>query len=216
MLHVCRGAAYEYVDPTTGETYYSVSQVVAALLGVPREPGPPTPAMQRGTQLHRWWALALGAAVGVGPTPPPLPDAAPACHALRAWIAESVTDVLLVEEPRRCPTARLAGTVDAVLRLRDGRTVLIDLKTGQPALRDRIQLAAYSQLELPPVAAAGLLYLRPTGAVQLELVPPSERARHWSAVLAMLTLLEWRRALRLPEPSHLDGGTYVYPHQRSL
>lgn len=191
-LQVHRGAVREYVDLDTGRAYYSVSQVLAWLDGRLRaETATPSAALQRGTLLHRYWALTLGTHAGLCAPPPPLAGEADICRQLGQWTAQTVAVPLLIEESRAHATEPYAGTLDAIVQLRDGRTVLLDLKTGQPTVRDQVQVTAYSRLDgLPPLDAVGLLYAHP-GGVRVEWVPAGVRMAHWTAFTAALRCLEW-------------------------
>lgn len=194
-LVVTRGAAREYRDAATGETYYSVSQVRRVLYDPYAAANPVTlhAAADRGRRLHLRFALALGAAAGLCESPAPLPGEEAACAAMDRWLAEWAPLPVRIEEPAACPAHGFAGQPDALVRLRrKGVLALVDLKTGQPTPTDGVQLAAYAHLHGYTGAVRWLtLYVAPDGARE-RIWTRADLDRDWAAFLAALSVLRWR------------------------
>lgn len=72
------------------------------------------------------------------------PEMAPFVDAYRGWFESAVDQVLAVEQFLVHRAHGYAGTADLVVRLKDGRTVLVDLKTSNSIDGTyRLQTAAY-------------------------------------------------------------------------
>lgn len=97
-------------------------------------------AANRGTAIH-----ALTEAIDLGARADCPPDLLPFITAYRAWKAEHVAAVEMVERLVVHRRFRYAGKLDKLVRLTDGRRALVDLKTGR-SLADvtALQLAAYT------------------------------------------------------------------------
>jgi RecB family exonuclease len=144
-----------YVDPETGETHARVSTIIGTLakpgIGIWRErliregrdpDAVGREAANRGTAIHRLTELADLAEPLICP-----PEYQPFLDAWCAWRDAHVAHVLMVEETvlGRRRGLLYGGTIDRLLTLTDGRTALVDLKTGKnldPTIR--LQQVAYS------------------------------------------------------------------------
>jgi hypothetical protein len=132
------------------------------------------------------------------------------------WFTANVDAVLAVEARVYSPVHFYAGTVDMALRLRDGRTVLADLKTSKagkfgahPHSEWRLQTVAYQ------VALFESLGITTTGrmVVQLPSDRPGEIAVHdlpsfsaradWDAFLACLHIYKWINMVEARPPRNV-------------
>lgn len=107
-------------------------------------------AATRGSLVHRLCErVAREGPAAVAATLAREPDLADMVRAYGAWLAREVAAVLAVEAVVWHPRLRYAGTLDLLARLRDGRVVVVDIKTGrtggEAAARHRLQLAAYAE-----------------------------------------------------------------------
>lgn len=124
-----------------------------------------TAAAKRGTLLHdAARQLVAGAPITPETEGEPWPDAVvDAAGQLARFMDDWDVDPLLAERPVFHELHRWAGTVDLVATLRDGRTWLLDYKTGKSGIypKDALQLAAYRHASHVQVeAASGELFDR--------------------------------------------------------
>ena len=182
-----------YADET--RRYYSVTSICQAMMG--EQPYGDEVAMQRGTDLHLIFALAVGSFAGRC-APPVVPVAYQGYYqSMRHWIDRAKPEPVLIERPSVSPVAHLpfAGTPDLLARFHYcGRTVLglVDLKSGQKANWHRVQLMAYSKLALYQQAALlSVLYIHEDGS-EPTLARIKPNLRDWAAFQAALQLLIWR------------------------
>lgn len=126
-------------------------------------------AATRGTELH-----ALADKFVQGEEVEIRPDLADSVSQYARFVDEWQPEVVLGEATVYHLSYGFAGTIDLIARLRDGRTALIDLKTGKGVYGDvAYQLAAYRYAEkyltpdgplpMPEVDVCMVLHVRPDG-----------------------------------------------------
>lgn len=195
-LTVHRGEPYEYRDERTGETYYSVSQVLR-VLDPDRYQGADVEHLRaarlRGERVHLLYSLLLGASVGLVPTPTrPEGEIGGYYEAIVRFLADHRPLPLRIEEPSVWPAAKVAGTPDSLVLIEGVRT-LVEAKTTSEKLRGHyVQAQIYQRLDLYHEATEiRLLYLHPDGDYRYERVNrnPADEAAFLSAV----SVLQWRR-----------------------
>lgn len=176
--------------------YFSVSQVCEALVGGHRWSD--QAAMDRGTALHRLFALSVAAYAGLC-QPPTIPNA---YHGYAAswgkWIDLAKPMPVAIEQ-RRVSTRKglpFAGTFDLLCRISDrGKQVLalVDLKSGGKEKWHRMQVQGYGKL-VPEADRLALLYLDQNGGLPTwEIVKPD--ARDWAGFCNALSVLTYRETL---------------------
>jgi hypothetical protein len=172
MKMVCtRGAAYEYKDPATGKTYFSVSQVLTVLdpdafKGI--DPWVLAAAQDRGKDLHHLFAMRLLAEQGIG-EPPKRPTGLIGKYydGIDKFVIERKPKPIRVEESSLNDALRIAGTLDTECWL-DEEDWIIDLKTGPERAVHAAQLHGYKTLKGHEKAKRlGSLYIRNTGDYKL-------------------------------------------------
>lgn len=122
-----------------------------------------------GTKIHE-----AAEAYKLGKPAPPWPeDIAPSMVQFERWLRAFAPTFEQVEQTVYNRTQRYAGTLDAIVKLSDGRRLLIDYKTGKGVYPEvGLQLAAYrfaeymrlpdnSEAPIPPVDGAAVLHLLP-------------------------------------------------------
>lgn len=150
-----------------GTRCYSVSQVCELLTGGQRYGS--QEAMDRGTHLHRLFALSVAAYAGMC-APPTIPaDYAGYAASWQQWIEIAKPEPIDIEGQRvsRLKGLPYAGTFDLLCRMHEHgprRTVLVDLKSGQKATWHRIQVQAYGKL-VPDAERMALLYIDKDGGL---------------------------------------------------
>jgi hypothetical protein len=155
--------------------------------------------MQRGTDLHAWFAWAVLAYGGnEDVTLPDLPaEHEPYTQVIYGWIGQAKPLPMMVEESSICKMAGLpfAGTPDLLASVQIGgkrKVALIDLKTGQPNDAHRIQVQAYANLAgYTGAEVLQVLYISPDG---YKVVPVKKSQRDWAAFQAALSVLTWRES----------------------
>ena len=148
VTHICRFLSYDYKSdrPWLAEA-----------------------AARRGTAVHEACAL-----IDYGEEPEETPEIVGYLKAYRRFLADYRPDWELIEYPVGSLELGYAGTLDRYGTLYDGRSCILDIKTGQlhgPSLR--AQLTAYQNL-LPPRYYADYLYalkLSKDGTYELKEVP---------------------------------------------
>jgi hypothetical protein len=198
MLVCDRTAELHYADPETGWAGFSTSQILHQI-----EPMPygTNGAMLRGTAIHNAVAcLWLGLPVE---RPPLFDDCADLFEgymiAARNFLRDRVGQVLMVEDKLKHKTLRYATQIDLLATLRgptDETLTLIDVKSGQPSKRYRLQMHLQKPLEgIDRAAKMLLLYLRPDGTYQE--VPVAWSKTDWAVVeatvIAMWNQHCWRK-----------------------
>lgn len=175
--------------------YYSVSQVLQVLTGETYAYGS-TEAMQRGTDIHAWFAWAVNAYAGNDAEQPDLSaDHAPYMQGIYDWLSVAKPLPMMIEEPSVCKVYGLefAGTPDLLASVLHGgkrKMALIDLKTGQPNDAHRIQVQSYSRLAGYTGAEVLLvLYVSKDG---FKTVTVKKSPRDWAAFQSALSVLAWR------------------------
>lgn len=146
VTHICRFLAYDYKSdrPWLAEA-----------------------AARRGTAVHEACAL-----IDYGEEPEETPEIAGYLKAYRRFLKDYRPDWELIEHPMGSLELGYAGTLDRYGTLYDGRSCILDIKTGQlhgPSLR--AQLTAYNELLPPPWHSAEYLYalkLSHDGTYQLQ------------------------------------------------
>lgn len=176
--------------------YYSVSQVVQALTGDTYAYGS-VEAMQRGTDIHAWFAWAVNAYAGSEDEQPDLSaEHQPYMQGIYDWIAAAQPLPMMTEESA-VATGGLpfAGTPDLLASIMHGgkrKVSLIDLKTGQPNDGHRIQVQAYSRLDgYTGAEVLMLLYVSKDG---FKTVTVKKSPRDWAAFQSALSVLAWRES----------------------
>ena len=181
----------------SGRRYYSVSTICQAMMG--QSPYGSEADMQRGTDLHLIFALAVGAFAGRC-APPAIPEAYQGYYqSMKHWIDRAKPEPVLIERPSVSPLPHLpfAGTPDLLAKFQYcGRAVLglVDLKSGQKAPWHRVQVTAYSKLALYREATVlAMLYIHSDGS-EPTLARIKPNLRDWAAFQAALQLLIWRES----------------------
>jgi hypothetical protein len=194
---VRRGAAKEY-RRGDGQEFFSVSQVCTLL-----DPKyGKEEAMKRGQILHYRFAMAMGAQRQLCNYPPVIPRYAGWCQAMDAWIRARRPYPLKIEEQSCHPARGYAGQPDNESKLPTSFPnilvpvpvkTIIDLKTGQPAPTDPIQVVAYRRMEhYADAEQLLLLYIRDDGTSKEVFIPRKEWPLHEAAFLHALNVLRWR------------------------
>lgn len=169
---------------------------------------------ERGTQVHDF---AMVWSKGEDVLCPP--DCAGYMDALAKFYAEHQPKWLAVERSvvYATPGREYGGTPDCIAVLADGRTVLIDWKTGQRYPIDTTaQLAAYRYADgfgvydafgtlveiepLPKIDAAAIVYLHDDGTFEF-LEVPADKAAH-DAFLGLRDAWAWRNEMTKWEKAH--------------
>ena len=155
-------------------------------------------AADRGSMVH-----SLCEAIDLGNTPDL--SEAPAdvqgdARAYQAFVATHNPQTLYTEATVWSDTHQYAGTTDLICKLQDGKTWLLDRKTGKAIYREAtLQVTAYRHAELllfdghmgdmPPIDATGIVLLQPDGTFTFTTVEAS-----LDAFLAAKKLWEWLEA----------------------
>lgn len=192
-VSVDRAQARQY--ESNGTRYHSVSQVLQVLTGETYAYGS-VEAMQRGTDIHAWFAWAVQAYGGSDAEQPDLSaDHQPYMQGIYDWIATAKPLPMMVEESSICKVYGLefAGTPDLLASVLHGgkrKVALIDLKTGQPNDAHRVQVQAYSRLA--GYTGAEVLVLLYVGKEGFKTVTVKKSPRDWAAFQSALAVLNWR------------------------
>jgi len=180
-----------------GTRYYSVSQAVQVLTGEIYAYGS-VEAMQRGTDIHAWFAWAVNTYAGnEGEQPDLSADHQPYMQGVYDWIASAQPLPMMIEERAVSTVAGVpfAGTPDLLASIMHGgkrKVALIDLKTGQPNDAHRIQVQAYHRLDGYDVAE--VLVLLYVGKDGFKTITVKKSPRDWAAFQAALSVLAWRES----------------------
>lgn len=155
--------------------------------------------MQRGTDLHVIFALAVMAYAGQCEPPTVPTEYAGYYQSMQAGIDMLKPEPVLIEKPSVSSIKGLwfAGTPDLLARVmyRGKRVlVLIDLKSGQKARWHGVQVTAYSKLiGYTDAKALGILYIHADGTpATFTQVKPNPM--DWAAFQSAYNLLVWREA----------------------
>lgn len=186
MLSVDRAQARHYGDDHG--RYWSVSQVCEVITG---DRGFKDPvALQRGTDLHQIFALAVGAVSGLCEWPD-VPDHYRGYYAaIERWIEHAKPRAMSLERTMKHKTLPYAGTSDFLGLVKEEFGVL-DLKTGVAARWHSVQIHAYQRMT-DKAARMWVLYIADDGTFQQVAVKPS--ARDWAVFQNGLSILQWRAA----------------------
>ena len=177
--------------------YYSVSQVLQVLTGETYAYGS-AEAMQRGTDIHAWFAWAVNAYAGNEAEQPDLSaDHAPYMQGIYDWLSAAKPLPMMIEEPSVCKVYGLefAGTHDLLASVLHGgkrKIALIDLKTGQPNDAHRVQVQSYSRLA--GYTAAEVLIVLYVSKDGFKAVTVKKSPRDWAAFQSALSVLAWRES----------------------
>lgn len=179
-----------------GMRYYSVSQVLQVLTGETYAYGS-VEAMQRGTDIHAWFAWAVNAYAGHEAEQPDLSaDHAPYMQGIYDWLSVAKPLPMMIEESSVATGGLMfAGTPDLLASILHGakrKVALIDLKTGQSNDVHRIQVQAYSRLV--GYTGAEVLVLLYVGKDGFKTVTVKKSPRDWAAFQAALSVLAWRES----------------------
>ena len=176
--------------------YFSVSQVLNVVHGQPHWGS--QEAMDRGTDLHRIFALAVAARAGLSEEPEVQPEYAGYRFRMGIWLTMANPEPIQIEQMGVSTLKGLpfAGTWDLLAWVHDkGKRYrfLIDLKTGQPEPWHTIQAQAYGKL-CPEAERMALLYINKDGTMPTwKIVKPDPRA--WASFQAAISLLQFRETL---------------------
>lgn len=176
--------------------YFSVSQVLDVVHG--KEHWGSQGAMDRGTDLHRIFALSVAAHSGLCEDPEVLPEYAGYRASMGMWIAAANPEPIEIEQPAVSALKGLpfAGTPDLVAWIHDkGKRyrTLVDLKSGQPESWHKIQVQAYGKLR-PEVERLAILYIKQDGTMPTWKIVKTD-ARDWAAFQIAVSLLQYRETL---------------------
>lgn len=176
--------------------YFSVSQILNVVHGKPHWGD--QSAMDRGTDLHRIFALAVAAHAGMCEEPVVPSEYEGYRRSMGLWITIANPEPIQIEQMGVSALKGLpfAGTWDLLAWCHDkGKRCkcLIDLKTGQPEPWHKIQVQAYGKLCLEAERLA-LLYINKDGTMPTwKVVRPDPR--DWSAFQAAVSILQYREGL---------------------
>lgn len=192
-VSVDRTQPRQYGDGTLRS--FSVSQVLRVMTGESAYGSEMD--MQRGTDLHTIFALAVASYAGRC-APPVVPMEYQGYYqSMQHWIEHYKPEPIFIERPSTCilPGLPFAGTPDLLAHAGACRSVLIDLKTGQKAPWHRVQVQAYAKLALYRQATAlRLLYIFPDGSLPVYETVKSH-PRDFAAFQSALNLLVYRESL---------------------
>ena len=180
-----------------GRRYYSVSSVLALVYG--NTHWADQAAMDRGTTVHRLFALSVAAYAGLCAPPDVPPELEGYRKSWHSWLDIAKPEPISIEQRAISTLTGLpfAGTWDLLCWMHDkGRRVkiLIDLKSGQPEPWHRLQVQAYGKL-CHTADRLALLYLdRDGGMPTWVIVKPDPRG--WAAFHNALALLIYREGLQ--------------------
>lgn len=112
----------------------------------------------------------------------------PYLEAWRRFRSDLKPEILVIEEQVVNPDYRYAGTVDRVVRLQ-GRTTILDIKTGSPHPSTALQTAAYARCGR--IGANRMaVYLTKEGKYKAE--THSDQS-DWNIFAAALAVVQWQR-----------------------
>lgn len=179
-----------------GNRYYSVTTICALLHG---EAQWGTQAdLDRGTHLHRLFALSVAAYAGLCP-PPIIPDEYQGYAASWSqWIDIAKPEPIAIEQRRVSIKKHLpfAGTFDLLCWMHDKgtrRQILMDLKSGAKARWHRVQVQAYGAL-VPEAERLALLYLDKEGGLPTWQIVTRD-PRDWAGFCHALAILQYQETL---------------------
>lgn len=196
IVSVDRAQSRQYSD---GERrYFSVSQVLRVMTG--EDSYGSEVDMQRGTDLHTIFALAVASYAGRC-APPVVPEEYRGYYqSMQYWIEAFKPTPILIERPAISSVKGLpyAGTPDLLAQcMEHTRSLLstIDLKSGNRAPWHRVQVQAYAKLSgYEQSNALRVLYIHADGTLPYyEAVKPS--SRDFAAFQSALNLLIYRETL---------------------
>ena len=122
-------------------------------------------------------------------------DLRPFADAFHTWLRDG-QEVIATERTVKHSRLRYAGTLDLLVKLADGRTATVDLKTGKQVSEvTPLQLEAYRRAGhesgLPLADTRLVLHLPRDRPGHLEVIEYNDHDRDWQAFLACLALW-WR------------------------
>lgn len=176
--------------------YFSVSQVLDVVHG--KEHWGSQEAMDRGTDLHRIFALLVASHAGLCDVPEYPAEYEGYVASMRQWITIARPEPIEIEQ---CAVSTIkglpfAGTPDLIAWIHDrGKRyrTLVDLKSGQLKSWHKIQVQAYGKLRTE-VERLAILYINENGSMPTwKIVKPD--ARDWAAFQAAVSLLQYRETL---------------------
>ena len=186
MLTCDRSQARQYGDEQG--RYWSVSQVCEAVTGDRGFMNPE--ALQRGTDVHLIFSLAVGHAQGWCnlPTVPAVYDGY--YRVIMEWIEEFQPKPLSLEKQIKHASLCYAGRTDFVGMIGE-EFGIVDLKTGPSEKWHRLQLHGY-QKAIDRAAKMWTLHI--DNGVSKRMHPIKYSARDWAAFQNGLSILKWREA----------------------
>ena len=180
-----------------GKRYFSVTQICHAMMG---ETSYGSEAdMQRGTDLHTIFALAVASYAGRC-APPIVPGEYQGYYqSMQDWIDAFKPVPISIEKPSIYCKANhsFAGTPDLLAWIQHKqkrRLAIVDLKSGAAAPWHRIQVSAYARLDgYTEAETLGLLYVHADGnQPTYQAIARHGGSRDMAASYSALQLLIWR------------------------
>lgn len=174
-----------------GLRYFGVSQVCDVVTGGHHWGSPE--AMERGTALHRVFALTVASYAGLCAPPTVKSEYAGYHRSMQQWIDIAKPEPIAIEEKRVSPLKGMpfAGTFDLLCRMHDRAKqvrVLLDLKSGQEERWHRIQIQAYGLL-CPEADRLAVLYIHEDGSMpkwKIVQKDPRDRALFHNALSVLM------------------------------
>ena len=192
-LSVDREKPRQYGDAK--QRYFSVSQVCAVMTG--EQSYGSDADMQRGTDLHDIFALAVASYAGRCAPPVVPPDYQGYFRSMNWWIDRWKPEPVRIEWKSVSAFSHMpfAGTPDLLAwTYGNGKKLLslVDLKSGAKAPWHRVQVQAYHRLEEYQAATAlRLLYIKADGS-EPDYLSVKRDPRDFAAFQSALNLLLWR------------------------
>jgi hypothetical protein len=194
-----RGAPYEYYDSTTGRDLFSVTQIRKVIYDPYKDLDLRIleAARRRGSILHHRFFLAVAHASGDWDAyPERIEEFGGYCDSMDRWIEAVRPKAIRLEEKGWHLERGFAGQVDGLMTLTRHRYSGLsvgDCKTGMVNPTDKVQVTAYSHMELFKSHHQFLVYFDADGGQAKEVwVDPGERGVHWAAFLSAMSVLRWR------------------------
>jgi len=119
----------------------------------------------------------------------------PYCEAYRKFIEDARPEVLISERPMYHAAFLYAGCPDRVLMM-NGRTVVVDIKSGVPIPANWLQISAYRELiavnEDIHATQGGTLSLQDDGKYRFRTCNLKDMKRDFQIFLAALSIVRWK------------------------
>ena len=119
----------------------------------------------------------------------------PYCEAYRKFIEDARPEILISERPMYHAAFLYAGCPDRVLMM-NGRTVVVDIKSGVPIPASWLQISAYRELiavnEDIHATQGGTLSLQDDGKYRFRTCNLKDMKRDFQIFLAALSIVRWK------------------------